>query len=213
MRAPSGLYYPNRIARFYFQAMEDVMGQSGLNVVLGLAGLEAYIGRPPGDNLAGEFDFAAMAAIQVALEEMYGERGGRGMALRIGRASFAHGMRSFGALAGMNDPAFRALPRDARCRLGLMALANVYSSFSDQQSSFEEDAQAYRFIVHNSPMAWGRTAEKPVCHALAGNLQECMRWISNGDEYYVMETSCRACGSETCVFTIHKTPIGSGVRE
>lgn len=213
VRALSGLYYPNRMARYFFQAMEDVMGQSGLNVVLGLAGLDVYVGRLPGDNLAGEFDFAAMAAIQAALEEMYGARGGRGMALRIGRASFAQGMRSFGALAGMNDPAFRALPPEARCRLGLMALANVYSSFSDQQSSFEDDEHGYRFIVQTSPMAWGRTADKPVCHALVGSLQECMRWISNGDEYYVVETACHACGDDACVFTINKTPIGGGVRE
>ncbi|MBI5667710.1 MAG: 4-vinyl reductase [Chloroflexi bacterium] len=213
MREPSGLYYPNRIARYFFLAMEDVMGKNGLNVVLSLAGLDAYIGHPPEDNLAGEFDFAAMAAIQEALEEMYGARGGRGMALRIGRASFSQGLRTFGALAGMNDAAFRALPRDARCRLGLMALANVYSSFSDQQSSFEEDQQCYRFIVQVSPMAWGRTSDKPVCHALVGSLQECMRWISNGYEYYVHESACRACGDEACIFTINKTPIGGGVRE
>jgi predicted hydrocarbon binding protein len=208
VREPSGLYYPNRIARYFFQAMEDVMGQNGLNVVLSLAGLEAYIGHPPPDNLAGEFDFTAMAAIQEALEEMYGARGGRGMALRIGRASFSQGMRTFGALAGVDTPAFRALPRDARGRLGLMALANVYSSFTDQQSSVEEDASTYRFVVENSPMAWGRMSDKPVCHALVGTLQECMRWIANGYEYYVYESACHACGSETCVFTINKTPIG-----
>lgn len=189
------------------------MGQNGLNVVLSLAGLDAYIGRPPGDNMAGEFDFAAMAAIQEALEEMYGARGGRGMALRIGRASFSQGMRTFGALAGMNDAAFRALPHEARCRLGLMALANVYTGFTDQDTSFEEDEHSYRMVVETSPMAWGRISDKPVCHALAGSLQECMRWISNGFEYYVYESACHACGSEACVFTINKTPIGGGIRE
>lgn len=213
VREPSGLYYPNRIARYFFLAMEDVMGQNGLNVVLSLAGLDVYLDRLPPDNLAGEFDFAAMSAIQEALEEMYGPRGGRGMALRIGRASFSQGMRTFGALAGMNDPAFRALPRDSRCRLGLMALANVYSSFSDQESSFAEDTQSYRFIVENSPMAWGRTADKPVCHALVGCLQECMRWISNGYEYYVSETACHACGNEMCEFVIHKVPMGGRTRD
>jgi predicted hydrocarbon binding protein len=204
----SGLYYPNRIARYFFEAMEDVMGQSGLNMVLSLAKQDIYIDHYPPDNLATQFDFASMAAIQVALEEIYGVRGGRGMALRIGRACFSQGMRSFGAMGGMTDPAFRALPRDERTKLGLQALADIFTKFSDQRSAFEEADKNYRFIVENSPMAWGRMADKPVCHALAGILQECLRWSSNGYEYIVHETACRACGAEACVFTINKTPVG-----
>jgi predicted hydrocarbon binding protein len=205
---PSGLYYPNRIARYLFLAMEDVMGQSGLNMLLSLAKQDEYIGHYPSDNLVKGFDFASMAAIEQALEEIYGSRGGRGMALRIGRACFSNGLKSFGALAGMSDPAFRALPREERCRMGLQALAAVFNKFTDQRSSFEEDERFFRFIVTDSPMAWGRRADKPVCHALAGMLQECVRWASNGYEYIVYETGCHACGDDHCVFTINKTPIG-----
>ena len=90
MPEPSGLYYPNRIARYLFLAMEDVMGQSGLNMLLSLAKQDEYIGHYPMDNLVKGFDFASMAAIQQALEDIYGSRGGRGMALRIGRACFSN---------------------------------------------------------------------------------------------------------------------------
>lgn len=208
MPEPSGLYYPNRIARHFFLAMEDVMGRGGLGMVLNLAKQDSYIEQYPPDNLAKDFDFTSMAAIQIALENTYGVRGGRGMALRIGRAAFSQGMKNFGALAGISDPAFRALPRDERCRLGLRALADIFTKFSDQHSSVEEDTEAFRFIVQQSPMAWGRTSDKPVCHALAGILQECLRWASNGYEYIIYETACRACGESKCVFTINKTPIG-----
>lgn len=209
MAETSGLYYPNRIARYFFEAMEDVMGQSGLNMVLSLAKQDIYIDHYPPDNLAAQFDFASMAAIQIALEEIYGVRGGRGMALRIGRACFSQGMRSFGALTGINDPAFRSLPRDERGELGLAALADIFTKFSDQRSSLQVDETVYRFTVDNSPMAWGRMGDKPVCHALVGILQECLRWSSNGHEYIVHETACRACGGEACVFTINKTPLGA----
>jgi predicted hydrocarbon binding protein len=205
---PSGLYYPNRIARYLFLAMEDVMGQSGLNMLLSLAKQDEFIGHYPSDNLVKGFDFASMAAIQQALEDIYGSRGGRGMAMRIGRACFSNGLKSFGALAGMSDPAFRALPREERCRMGVQALAAVFNKFTDQRSSFEEDERAFRFIVADSPMAWGRRTDKPVCHALAGMLQEGVRWASNGYEYIVYETACHACGDDHCVFTINKTPIG-----
>ncbi len=205
---PSGLYYPNRLARYYFLAMQDVMGYSGLNMVLSLAGQDNYIGHFPPDNLAAQFDFASMAAIQQALEEMYGPRGGRGIALRIGRACFSQGMKNFGALAGMGDPAFRALPREERCSLGLRALADIFTTFSDQRSNVMDDESGSHFVVEVSPMAWGRMADKPVCHALVGILQECLRWASNGHEYIVHETACRACGAEACVFSINPTPIG-----
>jgi predicted hydrocarbon binding protein len=207
-REPSGLYYPNRFARHFLHAMEEVMGHNGLNMILGQAGLDAYIERALPDNLVKEFDFAALASIQIALEEMYGARGGRGMALRIGRASFAHGLRHFGAMTGMAAPPFRALPRPQRERLGLEALAAIYSRFTDQKSYVLDEQAHYRFVVSSSPMAWGRQSDRPVCHALVGHLQECLCWASNGYEYYVYETACRACGAENCEFIINKTPIG-----
>lgn len=208
MLEPSGLYYPNRLARYFLQAMEEVMGQNSYSVVLTLAKLDDFISRLPQDNLAKQFDFASIAALNLALEEVYGTRGGRGMALRIGRASFSQDMKTFGALAGINDPAFRALPLEERCQIGLQALAQIFTNFSDQHSWLESTDATYRFVVEVSPMAWGRVSEKPVCHALAGILQECLRWASNGHEYYVYETACHACGDMNCVFTINKTPIG-----
>jgi len=80
----SGLYYPNKIARIYIMAMEDVMGKNGLNAILNLAGLQNYIENYPNDNLERQFDFADFTSLNAALEDMYGPRGGRGLALRAG---------------------------------------------------------------------------------------------------------------------------------
>lgn len=208
MLEPSGLYYPNRIARLFLLAMEDVMGRNGLNAILSLAGLEPYIDQIPPDNLARQFDFAAMAALNQALEDMYGARGGRGMALRIGRACFARGLKNFGAMAGMSDPAFQALPLESRGKLGLEALAAIFTNFTDQRSLFIEQDATYELHTDFSPIAWGRTADKPVCHALVGIIQESLRWASDGYEYHVQEVSCRAVGGESCIFRVNKKPIG-----
>lgn len=208
MLEPSGLYYPNRLARAFFVAMVDVMGHTGLNTLLNLAGLAEYIDQPPDDSLKRQFDFAALAALSAALEEMYGTRGGRGMALKIGRASFAQGFKRFGAMRGIGDPAFRALPLDKRVVYGLEALALIFNRFTDQTSHIEAVEGAYLFHVEHSPMAWGRNADKPVCHALVGIIQENLRWASNGYEFYVRETQCRASGGESCVFRVNRTAIG-----
>lgn len=203
----SGLFYPNRFARSFFLALEEVMGKHGLDATLGMAGLTRYVDNPPPDNMERVVDFAALSAINLALDEMYGARGGRGMALRAGRAWLVKGMNSFGALSGINDPAFRALAVEERTRLGVAALAGVFTHFSDQRTQFEDASQTYRVQVDVSPTAWMRQSDRPVCHPLVGLLQETARWASNGRDYTVRETHCRACGDDACVFVINKQPL------
>ncbi len=209
----SGLYYPNRIARAFFIAMEEVMGRHGLSSLLSLAELDNYVTNPPPDNLDAQFDFAHMAALNQALEQMYGVKGGRGIALRIGRASFAQGLKRFGAMKGIADPAFRALPLHSQMDIGLRGLAAIFTNFSDQESQVEITEDELKFIVSASPMAWGRTTEKPVCHALAGIIQECLRWSSNGMEFYVREIACQATGDHDCIFRVSRQALGSNFDE
>lgn len=208
MLESSGLYYPNRIARAFLLATEEVMGKTGLNTVLSLAQLTPYLDQLPPDNVSAQFDFAGLSALSQALEELYGKSGGRGMALRIGRASFARGIKSFGALGGMADPAFRRLPLEQRAEIGLTALATMFTSFSDQPSHLEMGDTHTLFVVEVSPFAWGRHSDKPVCHALVGIIQECLRWASNGREYLVQEVACSAMAGDHCIFRVSKQPIG-----
>ena len=79
---PSGYYYPNRIARIYLQAMEEVMGRNGLNALLNLTGLEQYKEEHPPNNLDKEFDFADFSSLNQGLFDIYGARGGRGLGLK-----------------------------------------------------------------------------------------------------------------------------------
>jgi predicted hydrocarbon binding protein len=108
----------------------------------------------------------------------------------------------------MGDAAFRALPLEQRLDLGLQALASLFSHFTDQASSVSAENNTFVFRVDVSPFAWGRTSDKPVCHALIGVVQECLSWASNGYEFHVWETNCRACGADACTFRVNKTPIG-----
>src|SRR4029453_8903663 len=134
----TGLYYPNKFGLIIIKSLEEVMGKNGLNAILNLAGLTYYIENYPADNLDKGFDFAELSAIGVALEEMYGPRGGRGLALRAGRATFSDALKDFGALA---EGAARALVVRAlrpKPRIGLPAFAKIFSQLSDQYSPVEE---------------------------------------------------------------------------
>jgi len=204
----SGLYYPNRIARIYLQAMEEVMGKNGLNAILNMANLQNLVDNYPPENLDRAFDFADYSALNGALEEMYGPRGGRGLALRAGRASFAQGLRNFGALAGAGDLAFKVLPLPAKLKIGIPAMAKVFSTMSDQKSTVEETATEFIYTMRPCPVCYGRKSDKPMCHAGAGLLQEGLKWLSGGQEFKVYETKCLGCGDDGCVLVVQKEPIG-----
>lgn len=184
------------------------MGKHGLSALLQLSNLTQFEQHLPDDDLNRTFDFAYLSALNVGLEEMYGQRGGRGMALRIGSAAFAQGLKNFGALRGLGDGAFRARPLEQRTELGLRALSHVLTNFTDQTSRVVVEPQSYLFVCEYCPFAYGRVSDKPVCHTMVGMVQECMRWASNGYEFYVREIACRACGDHECVFRINKLPIG-----
>ncbi|MGB7341252.1 MAG: 4-vinyl reductase [Phototrophicaceae bacterium] len=211
MQEPSGLYYPNRIARAFFAAMDDVMGPNGLSALLTSANMETYLTHPPDNDLKRAFDFAAIATLNEGLEEMYGVRGGRGMALRIGQSAFARGLKDFGAMRAVNHPAFKNLSLSKRITYGLNGLAAILTNFSDQRATVESQENTLLFVSDISPFAWGRTAEKPVCHMMGGIILECLRWSSNGYEFYVREVECTATGHEHCVFRVNKSAIGERI--
>ncbi len=207
-RKAAGYYYPNKFARITIEAMEEVMGENGLKAILNLAGLSHLIGNYPLDNLEKEFDFADFTALNVALEEMYGPRGGRGLALRAGRATFAQGLRAFGALAGVGDLAFKVLPLNAKLKIGVPAMANIFSQFSDQVSNvFDEGNDKIIYTLERCPMCWDRKSDRAVCFVGQGLLQEGLRWVSGGNEFKVDLDTCIGKGDEMGRYVIYKEPI------
>ena len=205
----SGYYNSNKFARIFLEALKEVMGKNGLNAVLNFAQLSSLVENYPPDNLDLAFDFAHFSMINLALEEMYGVRGGRGLALRAGRTTFEDVLKDYGALAGVGDLAFRVLPTQTKVKIGLQAMARIFSEKSDQITSVVEDDQTYHYVVERCPVCWGRSgAETPVCFYLVGLLQEGLKWVSGGKEFRINESSCQAMGAESCEFVIFKEPVG-----
>jgi predicted hydrocarbon binding protein len=189
-------------------ALEDIMGENGLKAVLNLAHLPHMIDNFPPDNLKKEFDFSDVSAINLALEEMYGSRGGRGLALRAGRVTFADSLRNFGALAGASDLAFKVLPLHTKMRIGLPAMARIFSQVSDQRTTVAEQGDFFVYTIHRCPVCWGRNGlDNPVCFIAVGLLQEGLKWLSGGKEFRVNESNCVAKGDEVCEFIIQKAPM------
>ena len=206
---PSGYYYPNRFSHIVFDALEEIMGRNGLNAILNMAGLAHFIDNPLPDNMEKGFDFAYISALNQALAEMYGPRGGRGLQLRLGRVLFAQGLANFGALVGASDLAFRVLPLQAKLKAGLPAVAKVFDSLSDQTSYVRDPGgEQYHYVIERCSMCWGRVVERPGGFIAAGIIEEALRWLSGGRTFRVDQISCMSMGDGNCTFQVYKEPIG-----
>ena len=207
-RKRSGLYYINKGGLITILALENVMGKNGVNAILNMAGLSHLIDNYPPNNLAREFDFADYTALIQALEDMYGPRGGRGLALRAGRATFDRVIKEFGPMVGMADLAFKVLPLVVKVKVWLRVMGETISKLTDQINKVESAGDYYRYRILQCPACWGRKTDKPCCHIATGLLQEGLHWLSGGKEFRVTEVTCIAMGDESCDFLVYKEPLG-----
>lgn len=199
--------YPNQMGRIILLSMEEVMGRNGVHAVLKLASLQSLLDNYPPDNAERAFPFSQVSSLTETLEQLYGPHGGRGLALRIGRACFSYGVRQYGAQLGITEMAFRLLPLPAKISAGARAFAELFNRFTDQRVRVEEDGDKLLWHIEQCPLCWGRHAHEPVCHLAVGLLQEALYWLSGGKVFTVEEKTCIAAGDDACTIVIDQTPI------
>ena len=207
MNAITTYHYPNRMGRIILLSMEEVMGRNGVNALLKLASLPSLIENYPSDNAEPAFSFSTVSNLTEMLEQAYGPHGGRGLALRIGRACFNYGVRQYSAQLGLTQMAFRLLPLPSKLHAGASAFAELFNNFTDQRVRVEEEGGTILWHIERCPLCWERKAQDPVCHLAVGLLQEALYWLSGGKVFNVEEKTCIAAGDQTCTIVIDQSPI------
>jgi len=197
-------FYPNKMGRIILLAMEEILGRNGINAILNHTELRHWINNYPPNNLDMSFPFEDLSRIQVGLEEMYGPRGGQGMALRIGQASFKYGLREFGPMLGITDMAFRLLPLPTKLSKGAEIFAETFNNLTDQIVQVKDTKENITWRIERCPVCWERSTASPCCNLAVGLLQEALYWISGGKFYNVEETTCIAQGDPDCTIMIDK---------
>jgi hypothetical protein len=200
-------FFPNKMGQIMLYAMEEVMGRNGVNAVLNLARLPERIGNYPPNNFDKEFAFGEVGRLLQALDEMYGPRGGRGLARRAGRACFKFGVRDFGPMLGIADLTFRVVPLGMKLRVGFEVLAQTFNKFTDHLVRLGEDDQHFHWIMERCGTCWGRKTKSPCCHLAVGILEEGLYWVSGGKNFYVEEVTCIAAGDRACTILVGKHPL------
>jgi predicted hydrocarbon binding protein len=207
MNALATYHYPNRMGRIILLSMEEVMGRNGVNALLKLASLSTLIENYPSDNTEPAFPFSTVSNLTEMLEQAYGPHGGRGLALRIGRACFNYGVRQYSTQLGLTEMAFRLLPLPTKLHAGASAFAELFNNFTDQRVRVEDDDGKILWHIERCPLCWERKSQDPVCHLAVGLLQEALYWLSGGKVFNVEEKTCIAAGDETCTIVIDQSPI------
>ncbi len=194
----SSFSYPNKMRQIILQAMNEVLGCSNAQKVLKQARL-AHLNAPIED---APLSFRDLGRMQRSLEKLYGARGGRGVALRSGRACFKYSLRELGPSLGLNDMAFRLLPFEAKLRQGIQIFAEVFNHATDQHVWIEENDSHFLWHVESCKACGERQADHTICDLLIGMLQEAVTWMSAGKQFNV-----DAKGDPTCTIQIDKRPI------
>jgi hypothetical protein len=192
----------NAILRQGIAAVQEVMGDNGLRVVLREAGLERYIGALPPNDLKPGARAREYALLNEAVERFYG-RGGKGMLRRIGRASFRWAVREQAALLGVAGVALKVMPQRTRMKFILGSLAKALKDTNPEHVYLTVIEKDGRLILSDycCSMCHTRHAEQPICNIWIGTLQEALKWATD-KEFEVTETLCRAKGDPCCQFVV-----------
>ncbi len=204
----SGFYYPNKIARAYYDAVQQVVGPETMTTLLRENGLEQYIGAFPAENLHREFDFADFAALSAGVDSLLCPEGKHSLNWEAGVLCFREGLRTFGGLSGFGAVAmgFQVLPLNVKMKMGLLVMVTIFTTLSDQLCDLEEHDDHFVYRIRRCPICWARHSTEPICDAATAMLEEGVSWLTNM-HFQVTETSCRAAGAADCIFIIDKTPI------
>jgi hypothetical protein len=184
-------------AQILFEGAHELLGEGRLEQIAA----DDCLSSP---TLQGAWEFLQ------ELERIYGAPGGRGLAYRIGRASFKYVLKYAGQDTGLRAREFHLLPLQRRLETGLRMLAVEIGRQWGQEICVADAPGCWTWRVQNLSSASGRETPEPCCAALAGLLHEFMSWASGGRYFRVAETGCRASGNPACLFEIEKQPLDIG---
>jgi hypothetical protein len=198
---PDDATFINALMRQALQAVEEVMGAQGLNIVLHEAGLDRYVGNLPPNNLETGVLSIEYARLNAAIENFYG-RAGKGFLRRIGRASFQYGVREQAALLGVAGVALKFMPQRTRMKFILTNVAKALMK-TDPHANIVVEEKDNQLLYSDlaCSLCQGRESDVPICHLYIGSLEEALKWAT-GNEIAVEEIKCRAKHDPCCQFAV-----------
>ncbi|HZU87154.1 MAG TPA: 4-vinyl reductase [Anaerolineaceae bacterium] len=178
--------------------VEEIVGPEDISRIVALMSQD-------GEDGCGSLN--SLPSVHAALQEMYGMRGGQGVALRAGQSAYKTLLRRQGMQMGLFSNQFRLLPTHARIRLGLEALAEQISLLWNEKVTIAEDGRYWIWRTEHCPLCADLHTAYPSCYFTIGFLQGFLSWTAGGKNYLVAETECVAMGHPACVLMIDQRAV------
>jgi len=198
---------PNKLGWIFFHAIEDVIGHNGVNAVLHEAQINNLLNLFPSDPIDLLFKYDQLGKIMVAIENIYGPRSGRGLALRTGRACFKYIFQEYRPMLGFTDKTFKLLPWNERINQVVCFLAQVFNTTNQQNVIVNVESTQLTWNIEHCAVCWERRTDEPVCYLFVGLIHEALYWMSSGKHFAIEETECHAKGNASCKIVIIRHPL------
>lgn len=198
----SGWTLPNRFGRALLIEFERLLGANGLVAVLKLSGLSDRGGSPPADDLIRGFQFSEAAALYRGLEEIYGERGARGLIRQANRDAFKHMWVDSNEFVERFGAARMALPPDREESTNWETLARLFGEISDLDFIVLAGDEALQLELSQCPDCLDHRSDEACCAGMLGWLEGAFAVLHPGETTQIHESACQAAGANVCTFII-----------
>lgn len=200
MTEPNPLHCSDEMAQIVLEGAREVLDRDEIVILTELAGVSV----PSAGEKWTQHQFLSFIE---AMEKRHGMLGARGIAVRIGRASFPGFVRTFGSEDGFEDADYRLLPVRKRARVGLEKFAAIFMCACGMKISVDTEPEAWIWTVADCPQCSNPHIESAVSHFMLGLLQQYLAWISGGKVFLAEEAACQANGAPNCVIRISRLPL------
>lgn len=200
MTDPNPLQCSDEMTRIVLEGAREVIDRDEIATLIEMAGVPV----PEQGVKWTEGQFLAFIGV---IKKRHGTLGARGIALRIGRASFQGFIRTFGTEDGFEEPEYRLLPVRKRARVGLEKFAAIFQCACGMKITVDTEPDAWVWTLADCQQCGNPLIESAVSHFMLGLLQQYLGWISGGKVFQVEETACQADGAPSCVIRIARLPL------
>ena len=198
----------NLTMRIWLELIENITGSNGLKSILNYAHLEKYIDEYPPDNDEIEIPVEDVKTLYMSLLELFGQKGARGLQLRVGREFVHVGQRKRPEISKDLGAALQSAPETERMKVILKVYIDQHEQRWTSKSGaprfeLQEEGDCFLMVDRDNPMSENLKSQAPVCSTTVGMLQEMLKGLK-GNPPDVEEIECRAMGHPADVFRVSK---------
>jgi len=195
----------NKAFRVILMGVSEIVGENGLKSVLNFSGLAKYIDNlPPNDNEKTGCHISEVTRMDVAIEEIFGNRGARAILFRVGRVQAKRGLEENPDIAQAAQKAMSEMSESDRAKVILNYTADTLSKQLNTEVWIEQKGDDFLYNDKAATHCFNRKSEAPVCYTGAGFLAGLVDWAVGNSEWKVEETQCGAMGKPFCIYRIFK---------